>query len=342
MMLDLSNHDAYEVLEFEWAEYNQLDPRGMVACSSGTAALCLALESMRDKNRGTRVMLGDLNMIACPRAVSLAGMEPIFIDCDDTLNMDPELTYQAVWDVDAHNMYGQGYAILATHIYGRRCDMDKLAHCSGDVCTYLIEDLAEAHGVKPHKYTDAACWSHYSNKVVSGEEGGTVWFRNPEHAALARQLRSLGFTDAHDFTHVPRGHNYRMSNVHASLILDSLRRIDLTLENRWLQWHTYNELCPKEWRMRRPDAPWVYAMRIPNIQQIEQDRIIIELREYGARHCFKPCSYQEEYVSYKRVLNHPIHTARVASREVIYLPLSSYSTRCHLDAFDVIQRILDK
>jgi hypothetical protein len=32
--------------------------------------------------------------------------------------------------------------------------------------------------------------------------------------------------------------------------------------------------------------------------------------------------------------------SRLAAREVIYLPLSSYNTKCHLNAFDVIQRIL--
>jgi dTDP-4-amino-4,6-dideoxygalactose transaminase len=136
-----------------------------------------------------------------------------------------------------------------------------------------------------------------------------------------------------------------MSNAHASLILDSLRRIDLTLENRWLQWHTYNELCPKEWRMPRPDAPWVFAMRIPGIFKYQQNTIVNRLRdEYSieARHCFQPSCGQEEYRDCRMVAGDNINgtKSRLAAREVIYLPLSSYNTKCHLNAFDVIQRIL--
>lgn len=326
--------ELYQQLERDWAEWNELDPEGMVCCASGSAALHLSLEAMR-LPQGSECIVPDLTMIAVPRAVTLAGLTPVFVDCNDTLNMNPDLFDSATEHMDDFP------TVIAVHTYGKRCDMDKLVNKMCFVDMPLVEDLAEAHSVKPHPTTNAACYSFYKNKIVSGEEGGAVWFRDKEHAKLARQLRSLGFTDAHDFTHIPRGMNYRMSNAHASLILDSLRRVDLSLENRWLQWHTYNELCPKEWRMPKPDAPWVFCLHIRGMPIEQQNTIVKELHAHGiaARHCFKSCKQQEEYANCRRVKG-ALSRAEMYSTEVVYLPLSSHHTRCHLDAFDVIQRIL--
>lgn len=79
--------EPYQLLERRWAEFNGLDPAGMVACSSGTAALHLALEALPVE----RVFLPDLTMVACARAVVMAGLEPVFVDCDERLLMDLDL-----------------------------------------------------------------------------------------------------------------------------------------------------------------------------------------------------------------------------------------------------------
>lgn len=342
----------FEQLESEWAKFNDLDPAGMVACSSGTAALHLALEALQ-LPLGSEVLVPDFSMIACPRAVTLAGLTPVFVDCDDTLNMDLSCYRRALLPDNVR-------ATMLVHVYGRRVSWMNVfngAGCRADEIDkqphFLIEDLAEAHGVRPHPHTDAACWSFYKNKIVAGEEGGTVYFRDPKHAALARQLRSLGFTDAHDFWHVPRGHNYRMSNLHAEAILgesdtpwfmNSLHRYhDLTatilhrdilrLGNASLRreiegW--YDKHCPNEWRMPPRDAVWVYDLRIPRRDSWNpdaykrQDRVVRALNDAGiaARHSFKPCHLQEEYKGCRFVFSGgPGIGSLEGSVEVMYLPV---------------------
>ena len=253
-------------------------------------------------------------MIACARAVTLAGLEPVFVDCGDDLLMVPHLFDNNWLPTDVK-------AIMAVHIYGRQCDMESvnlIARYNDDMP--VIEDLAEAHGVKPHQSTDAACWSFYRNKIIAGEEGGAVAFKNPDHAALARQLRSLGFTDAHDFNHVPRGHNYRMSNVHARLIIDSLGKVGVNLMKRRAAEAEYNALCPTEWRMPPRDAPWVYDIKIPGMTADRQTELVRRLNDAGiaARHAFKPLSSQPEYREARYV---GTRRAYALAREVIYLPL---------------------
>lgn len=310
--------EAYQRLEKEWAKWNDLDPQGMVACSSGTAALHLALEALQ-LPQGSEVITSDYNMIAVPRAIAMAGLVPVFVDCDGRLLMDAKLASK-------HATYNPYCVVIATHIYGRVCDMETVSKFA----TFRIEDLAEAHGVRPHPVTDAACWSFYRNKIIAGEEGGSVWFRNPKHAALARQLRSLGFTAAHDFNHIPRGHNYRMSNAHAQLILidpsmpSNNSKVTRNKQRREIEsW--YDAACPSQFRMPPRQAPWVYDLRIPGMPEAKQNELIRKLRAAGiaARHGFKPMCDQQEFIKCRMIADDNINgtKSRLASKEVLYLPI---------------------
>lgn len=333
--------EAFQQLEQDWAKWNDLDPAGMVACSSGTAALHLALESLQ-LTPGSMVIVPDLTMIACPRAVTMAGLEPVFVDCDETLNIDPTLL-EGSTTADR--------ALLAVHVYGRQCDMEKIGwYCKVDAGGPItkpirfIEDLAEAHGIRPNRYTDAACWSFYKNKIVAGEEGGAVWFKDREYARLARQLRSLGFTDAHDFNHIPRGINARMSNAHAKLVLSSLNDYNYNKVDRDVQVERLDITCPREWRMPERQAQWVYDLHVPGMTSVQQNAVVKALNDIdiAARHCFKPCSRQLEYVNTKMICGDNINGTKssVAAREVIYLPLTPGRPRIDGVVFGVIQSTL--
>lgn len=321
--------EAYERLEQEWAAWAGV--RNVVATASGTASLHLALEAMR-LPQGSEVIVPELTMVACARAVTLAGLKPVFVDCrEDNLLMDPEEVAKAVTP--------RTRAIMAVHVYGRRCDMDAINEIATQHDLCVVEDLAEAHGVKPHPNTDAACWSFYRNKIIAGEEGGACAFLCPEAAELARSLRSLGFTAAHDFMHLPRGHNYRMSNAHALPILTSLRHASMLIEVRREIEYRYDRECPDEWRMPPRDAPWVYDIRLHGLQPRDLDRVVRALQDQGiaARHGFKCMSWQPEYTPDRLPARLPWRAARAAS-EVLYLPLTPGSTNPR--AFDVIRRAL--
>lgn len=319
----------FEELERVWAEFNELEPDGMVVCSSGTAALHLAFEAPGLSAWG-QVLVPDYTMIACPRAVVLAGLVPVLIDCNDT----------GLVDLSLLNDYG-GRTIegaLLVHVYGRRCSSKSSTRTWIE---YAVEDLAEAHGVKPWGSSDAACWSFYQNKIIAGQEGGAVWFKDTGLAQRARSLRSLGFNDRHDFWHIPRGHNYRMSNAHAELILQSIRDYPSNLERRWDCWRQLNEACPKEWRRPIPDAPWVYDIRIPGLSPHNQYAAVTALNETGiaARHPFRPCHQQPEFGRCRLISRYDRELWSTSlSRECLYLPLANpFPT----SAFDILGEVLD-
>lgn len=303
---------SFEKLEKEFGDW--IGNPNCVAVSSGTSALHLALEVMkldRPRDRRPNVVVPEFTMVACARAVTLAGLTPVFIDCGEDLNLNPTLLKENLW----LNSCG----VMAVHIYGRRCDMDSVHETTKSRDGFVIEDLAEAHGVLPHPDTDAACWSFYKNKIIHGEEGGMIAFKSSLNAERAKSLRSLGFTAEHDFRHYPRGINARMSNLHAKPILRSLRWVVENLKLRRDVADVYDTHTPTEWKMPARDVDWVYDIRIPGLKELHQSMIIKECLALGiqARYGFKPMSFQAEYSS-------PNSTATKAyrlSREVIYLPV---------------------
>lgn len=297
----------YEILEQRWAEFCGIPH--CVAVNSGTSALHLAIEVMQLPQLST-VLVPEFTMIACARAVSMAGHEPRFMDC----GKDLLITLNGVKDRWSKRVQ----AVMPVHIYGRRCDMDGIHHFAQQQRLKVIEDMAEATGIQPDPRTDAACWSFYQNKIVAAEEGGIIAFKDKAHADLARVLRCQGFTDRHDFTHIPRGCNYRMPNSQAKLAINSLGWVNESLDDRRQIEGWYDSQVPDEWKMPPRQVVWVYDLWIPMLRKDQQDWIVKRLNEEGvkARHGFKPCSTQPEYKSFNTG-----PTALEASRSVIYLPV---------------------
>lgn len=355
---------AHERLEKEFAEWIGVPVEGMVACASGTAAIHLALEAS-ELPQGSEVVTSDYSMIAVPRAITLAGMTPVFVDCGEDLLIDPDLVDEACKQGQAFDDLPPlvTHALIAVHVYGRRCRMDELMALATKHDLVVIEDLAEAHGVRPHPNSDAACWSFYKNKIIHGEEGGAVWFRCKEAADRVRQLRCLGFTANHDFRHVPRGHNYRLANCLAEKVLESLSQVKIQVvevpvfgrrygygsigKRRYIE-NWYNSACPAEWKMSKRDAVWVYDVRIQGLGRERMGQVVRALQAEGieARHGFWPMHLQEEFKNCRTVKNgSPLagwSVAELMAEEVFYLPVMPGKTTeedCQR-AFEVIGEVL--
>ena len=339
--------EIFQEFEKEWERYSGTDH--IVGCSSGTAALHLALEALALPPK-SQVIVPDFTMVACARAVTLAGLTPVFADCSrSSMNVDPIaidniLMRPGSWD------HPPVRAIMAVHIYGRSCNMEAIHELAAKHNLYVIEDLAEAHCTKPHMSTHASCWSFYKNKVVFGEEGGAIGFRHDLESVAnrARSLRSLGFTDNHDYWHIPRGHNYRLSNLHAQEILVNFTHMDEWIATRRKQEATYDQVMNPIYKLSPRETPWVYDLQIPGMTTTQQQLIVQRLRAYGiqARHSFKPMSLQPEYClsSLTTVVSRVVNADRFA-REVIYLPLGQ-SLRMDSDraagiTAHVIQEVMD-
>jgi len=296
----------YQDLEHKYGQW--IGNPNTVACATGTAALHLALEALC-LPPGSEVLVPEFTMVACARAVTMAGLVPVFVDCDPTnLLVSPKAYSQHIGP--------RTRAIMVVHIYGRQCDMVGVSTLAAQHNLAVVEDLAEAHGIAPHPASTAACWSFYRNKIIAGEEGGMVAFKQQAHATKARQLRSLGFTPDHDFKHIPRGVNARLSNCHATLILGSLATVEDNLTKRTQVCNWYDQLVPPAYHQPPRAVCWVYDICLPS--ETNTSLLVSKLNTAGvaARLGFKPMSEQPEYAAPVQHL-----AAYRASRQVVYLPV---------------------
>jgi dTDP-4-amino-4,6-dideoxygalactose transaminase len=296
--------ETYQLLEKQFGAWARV--HNTVACSSGSSALHLALESLQ-LLPGSEVLVPEFTMVACARAVTMAGLKPVFVDCNDSLLMDPEACIRQITPITR--------AIMPVHIYGRGCDMVDLGEIAKRFDLMIIEDCAEYHGATLSGRADAYCWSFYKNKIVHGEEGGMIAFANPMHADNAKMLRCQGFTARHDFMHVPRGINARLSNVNSALVLNSLLDADLHLQQRAQIEDWYNQNIPINWQMPPRDVCWVYDVKISKVDAFS---VVQELNRFGvpARIGFKPMSQQCEYLQAYAHLK----AARLGQK-ILYLPV---------------------
>lgn len=309
--------ELYEQLEVVWADTIKANRNCVVACSTGTAAIQLVLEAFGFP-RGGEVIIPNFTMIACARAVTMAGLVPVFVDCKENLLIDENLIEEKITSKTC--------AIMPVHIYGRTCNLRAILEIANKYDLKVIEDCAEAHGIPRNEETDAQCWSFYKNKIIAGEEGGAVCFNEDLFASMARSIRSQGFTPTHNFKHIIGGMSCRLSNANAEPILRSLDppglSAKLEMRRRVSSW--YDEFVPNEYHMPKRDVDWVYDIKLPEINYSKKLLMIDVLNSKGiqVRHSFYPMSGQAEYINSK----YPVDTNQRCFemyRRVMYFPIST-------------------
>ncbi|MFE9884724.1 DegT/DnrJ/EryC1/StrS family aminotransferase [Streptomyces scopuliridis] len=289
--------------ESEFADYNGI-AHG-VACSSGTTALTLALRAL-GVGPGDEVIVPEFTMIATAWAVTYTGATPVFVDCGDDLNIDVALIEEKITP--------RTKVIMPVHIYGRRCDMDAIMDLAHEYNLRVVEDSAEAHGVRP--VADIACFSLFANKIITAGEGGICLTDDKHLADQMAHLRAMAFTKDHSFLHKKLAYNFRMTSMQAAVALAQTEQLDAILETRREIERRYDEglsgidgitLMPPR------DVLWMYDLRA---ERREELRDFLADEGIETRLFFKPMSRQPGYL-------HPDWPSLKASRfseDGFYLP----------------------
>jgi len=277
-----SQGNYIEQFEKKFAEGNNM--KYGIACSSGTNALTLALRALNIR-KGDEVIVPEFTMIASAWAVDYAGGKPVFVDCKDDLNINEILIEKKINE--------KTVAIMPVHIYGRRCNMDKIMDLAYNYNLRVVEDSAEAHGIKP--IGDIACFSLYANKIITAGEGGICLTNDKRLEEQMIHLRSMAFTPQHDFLHPKRAYNFRMTNLQGAVALAQLERIDEILQKRKKIEENYNKglenikgvtILPKR------DVLWMYDALFEKRGELQK---YLEENGIETRKFFRPMSQQPMY-----------------------------------------------
>ena len=223
-----------ELEEFEKEVAHYLRVGHAVALTSGTAALHLGLKEV-GVVPGDAVLLPTLTFAATAFATAYLGAEPIFVDVDESWNMDPELTKQAI-----SNLRQSGRAIgaaIPVDLYGSPANYADLLAVLQSENIPVIEDAAEGLGAiygdrKVGTFGHASVLSFNGNKMITTSGGGMLVTDDERIAQRVRFLSSQAREAQPWYEHKEIGFNYRLSNVLAALGRSQLRRIDEEVERR--------------------------------------------------------------------------------------------------------------
>src|SRR5262249_34787702 len=213
-------------LELEFAKY--CGASHAVAVASGTDALWLALEAL-GVGAGDEVVTVGNTCAPTIAAILQAGPTPVVVEVDPTtLTMDPARAEAA--------LSARTKCLLPVHLYGHCANLGALRDLAERRGLFLVEDCAQAHGAeyegrRAGTVGQVGCFSFYPTKNLGAlGDGGMVVTHD---AALAQRLRLLGNSGyAGANPSVLKGHNSRLDEVQAAVLLAGLDRLNEWNERR--------------------------------------------------------------------------------------------------------------
>lgn len=285
-----------------------------VAMMNGTAALHLALQLV-GVGPGDEVLVPTLTFIAPVNAVRYCGAEPVFMDADPVtwqLDADKATRFLAKQgerrgEATINRRTGRRIAaILPVHLLGLACDMDRVLECAQRHRLPVVEDAAEAMGVRFRgrhvgTFGDVGVLSFNGNKVITSGGGGMLLTASGERAARARDLSTQAKDDGREYVHHAVGYNYRLTNLHAALGLAQLEQLGRFIERKRRTAQIYADaLGDLEGVTLMPSPPhteatfWLYTVLLRPGTTVEARRAALDrLDEQGIE---------------ARPLWHPIHS----------------------------------
>lgn len=215
------NVDGFENDLATWLGEKSASPLHVVALSSGTAAIHLALV-MLGVGPGDEVICQSFTFAASANPIVYQGATPVFVDSEPgTWNMDPELLRQAIDD----RLRATGKlpkAIIPVHLYGTPARMNEINSVASAYGIPVVEDAAEALG---SEYNGSYCGtfgtygalSFNGNKMITTSGGGALICPDEESARRVKFYATQARENFPYYQHEQIGYNYRLSNISAGI-----------------------------------------------------------------------------------------------------------------------------
>ena len=203
--------------------------------SNGTIALQIAIKAFDLKGE---VITTPFSYVATTSSLVWEGCSPVFADIDpETFNIDPDKIEALITDKTT--------AILATHVFGNPCEVDKIAAIAEKYQLKVIYDAAHAFGTlykgnSIFKYGDISTASFHATKLFHTIEGGAVFTNDPMTFKRVSYLRNFGHETPISFAQV--GVNGKNSEFHAAMGLSNLPFVSEIIARRKLLSDYYSQL----------------------------------------------------------------------------------------------------
>lgn len=244
-----------------------------VGVANGLDALILILRAYKElgiMTDGDEIIVPANTYIASVLAISHNNLVPILVEPDiNTYLIDPS-------KIESH-ITSKTKAILAVHLYGQTCEMDKINAIAHKYQLKVIEDSAQAHGScfqgkKAGNLGDASGFSFYPGKNLGalGDAGAVT--TNDEQLALAiEHLANYG--SEKKYHNLYQGVNSRLDEIQAAMLCVKLPYVDEenSFRQELAQYYLSNIQNPKlTLPMLRSNKEHVWHLFVLRTQKREQ------------------------------------------------------------------------
>lgn len=211
---------------------------------NGTLALQLAIKALGLQGE---IVTTPYSYVATTNAILWEGCTPVFVDIDpETFCVSPDLIEAEITD--------RTTAILATHVYGYPCDVERIQQIADRNGLKVIYDASHAFGVRINgqpllNYGDCSTLSFHATKLFHTAEGGAVVCKDEATAKRLFLMSKFGHLGEDEYLDI--GINAKMSELHAAMglaVLPSLPEI-ITARRECSLW--YDELL-EGLKLKRP------------------------------------------------------------------------------------------
>ncbi|MCO6409370.1 DegT/DnrJ/EryC1/StrS family aminotransferase [Hoeflea alexandrii] len=232
-------YDYLNRLERDFAAH--LGVRHTIATSSCTGALHLGLAAL-GIGPGDEVIMADTNWIASVAPVVHLGATPVFVDIlADTWCADPAQVEAAITP--------RTKAIMAVHLYGSMCDMNRLLDVGERHGIAIVEDAAEAIGSawgekRAGSMGAFGTFSFHGTKTMTTGEGGMFVTNDTALFEKVNTLSNHGrdASEPRQFFPLMTGYKFKMSNIAAAIGCAQMERIDELIDGKRRIMAHYREL----------------------------------------------------------------------------------------------------
>lgn len=247
------------VTRFERELASYVGSKYSAAVCNGTAALHLSL-LVAGVKPGDEVFVPTLTFIAPVNVVKYCNAAPVFIDCDDHLNISAEslkkfITKNCIFkNKKLINKKTNKHisAIIPVHIFGHPVDMDAIMAVAEENNLKVIEDATESlgssynkgryNGKKTGTIGHLGCYSFNGNKIITTGGGGMIVSDDVEVIAKAKYLSMQAKDDPAFYVHNNIGYNYRMTNLLAAIGCAQLEKLDDYIKTKRNNFDAYRKL----------------------------------------------------------------------------------------------------
>lgn len=227
-----NNGPQHTMLERELTEFLRVPYLSLF--NNGTIALMVACQSLRLSGD---VITTPFTFAATPHVLSWNNITPIFCDVDaDTMNIDAEKIESMI---TPHTT-----AILAVHVFGTPCDVEKIQEVANRYGLKIVYDAAHAFGVEINgqgigNFGDISMFSFHATKLYHTLEGGALVMKDEHIKNRIDLLKNFGIKNEDEV--VMPGINGKLDEIRAAIGRIMLNYVEGERQKRIRLHEIYNE-----------------------------------------------------------------------------------------------------